>query len=328
MVTEWGEFCDMRRPLLLSRVVAISVMLAASIVGAQQTADSSFDARVARPAYARGQGPVVAIDEAHANVHTAGGRYEPFAALMANDGYRIQPGRSPFSRDTLRPSRILVIANAMAPSKPSPDGSAFTDAECDAVREWVRDGGSLLLISDHAPAGAAAAKLAARFDVAMGLGYVFDPNHTERPDTSTLIFSTENGLLGTHWIMRGRNASEVIRRVLTFAGQSLSVPAGATALLKLSPTAVEPRSSEHVSAVVNSIRNRTASPAGIPAAGAAQAVAMAFGKGRVVMFGEAALFSAQVLVEGGKESRFGMNSPGTDGRQLALNVMHWLSGLD
>ena len=47
---------------------------------------------------------------------------------------------------------------------------------------------------------------------------------------------------------------------------------------------------------------------------------MPFGNGRVVVFGEAAMLTAQNI-------NFGMNYPGTDDRQLTLNVMHWLTGL-
>jgi len=58
---------------------------------------------------------------------------------------------------------------------------------------------------------------------------------------------------------------------------------------------------------------------------------MTFGKGRVVVLGEAALFSAQILrsTEGNQQRdlKFGMNAPGNDDRQFALNVLHWLSGL-
>ena len=39
--------------------------------------------------------------------------------------------------------------------------------------------------------------------------------------------------------------------------------------------------------------------------------------------GEAAELSAQLI---GSE-KFGMNVPGLDNRQMALNIMHWLSGL-
>ncbi len=63
----------------------------------------------------------------------------------------------------------------------------------------------------------------------------------------------------------------------------------------------------------------------VPAAGRAQGLALAHGKGRVVVLGEAAQLSAQVA--GLEPIRFGMNVPGLDNRQMALNIMHWLSGL-
>jgi hypothetical protein len=53
---------------------------------------------------------------------------------------------------------------------------------------------------------------------------------------------------------------------------------------------------------------------------------MRFGKGRVIVLGEAAMLSAQIIT-GPNEIKFGMNRPGSDNRQLALNIMHWLSGL-
>ena len=47
---------------------------------------------------------------------------------------------------------------------------------------------------------------------------------------------------------------------------------------------------------------------------------MPFAKGRVVVFGEAAMLIAQ-------NKNFGLNYPGTDDRQLVLNVVHWLTSL-
>jgi hypothetical protein len=65
--------------------------------------------------------------------------------------------------------------------------------------------------------------------------------------------------------------------------------------------------------------------------GRAQGIALKPGKGRVVMMGEAAMFSAQLIrfEHEGKpmELKMGMNVPGNDDRQLALNIFHWLSGL-
>ncbi len=57
----------------------------------------------------------------------------------------------------------------------------------------------------------------------------------------------------------------------------------------------------------------------ISAAGRAQGLALKAGEGRVVVLGEAAALSTR--------APFGLTFPGTDNRQLALNIMHWLSGL-
>ena len=39
------------------------------------------------------------------------------------------------------------------------------------------------------------------------------------------------------------------------------------------------------------------------------------------------MLSAQVFRAAGRELRLGMDRAGFDNRQLALNIMHWLSGL-
>ena len=97
--------------------------------------------------------------------------------------------------------------------------------------------------------------------------------------------------------------------MLTFTGQSLKGPKESTALLQLSPSAYDAFD------IDDPMKATTSS-----AAGRAQAVALAFGKGRVVVTGEAAMLTAQ-------NQNFGMNYPGTDDRQFALNILHWLTGL-
>jgi hypothetical protein len=273
--------------------------------GGGQQADPGFKTKVDRPAYAAETHPRVLFDEAHDNFHTTGGRYKPFADLIASDGYRVTPNRERFTKAVLDGADILIIANAMAGGGGA-EGSAFSDAECDAVRDWVRAGGSLLLITDHAPFGAASEPLSKRFGVDMSKGFTSDPSNSEGGE-SWLVFSRQNKLLGDHPVTNGRDASERVNRVQTFTGQSLKGPAGSVALYKLAPTAVDQtRDGETKSA-----------------AGRAQGLALAFGRGRVVVLGEAAELSAQLI---GVE-RFGMNVPGLDNRQMALNIMHWLSGL-
>jgi hypothetical protein len=218
---------------------------------------------------------------------------------------------------------------------PIPVSRAFTEEECDAVRDWVLQGGSLLLISDHAPFGSAAENLGKRFGVAMGKGWAFD-RATAGGITTQLVFSRENGLLGTHPILRGRDASEEVKTVRSFTGQSLSVPDGASVLLKLSTTSREAPTPNDLDLEDAAIRatgatNEAAGSHSMPAAGRSQGIAMTFGKGRVVVLGEAGMFSAQIarINEGNqqREFKFGMNVPGNDDRQFALNILHWLSGL-
>src|SRR5882724_11436269 len=140
----------MKKLILLQLLIGAASVLHFAVSRAQQVADPNFDARVAHPAYTR-NGPKVLFDEAHKNFHTAGGRYKPFADLITNDGYQITPNKEKFSTETLKGFDILVVSNALgAPRMNQPEASnpAFTDEECDAVREWVKAGGALLLIAD------------------------------------------------------------------------------------------------------------------------------------------------------------------------------------
>ena len=146
-----------------------------------QTSDPDFDASVEKPAYAA-DGPVVVIDEAHANFHTSTGRYRPFAELLRNDGYTVVAGKSPIDRDGLDATDVLVISNALPPPGAAPGTPAFTERESDAIEDWVRGGGSLLLIADHAPFGSAAESLGRRFGVTMGKGMGVGRSRSRRLD--------------------------------------------------------------------------------------------------------------------------------------------------
>jgi hypothetical protein len=301
---------------LAAKVIAVTLLgVSAPGLAQQQVADPDFPTRVQRPAFVKTH-PRVGIDEAHKNFHTREGRYRPLAALLESDGYALSSVSS-FEADPLQKLDILVIANALGERQGDVMGAAFTPVECDAVRDWVRDGGSLLLIADHLPFGDAAATLAQRFGIEMGRGWALDKGNSEG-NPSILVFSSTNNLLGDHVIIRGRNSSERVRRIVAFTGQSLSVPVGATPLMKMSSTAREAMTPEEFEKIDKGEAD------GKRLEGRAQGLAMAFGKGRIAVFGEAAMFSAQVATFDGQSMKMGMNVPGNDDRQLALNVMHWL----
>ncbi len=126
-----------------------------------------------------------------------------------------------------------------------------------------------------------------------------------------LLFSRDKNLVGDHPITRGRDEAERINRVKTFTGQGLKGPQGSTPLLKFASTAtVRDGKKQH------------------SASGHSQGLALKFGRGRVVVLGEAAQLSAQLTgMERTSKNMMGMNALGSDNRQLALNIMHWLSGL-
>lgn len=295
-----------------SALTVCLLFLCLCVVAAQQLADPEFSVAVPNPAYTKSE-PRVLFDEAHHNFHTTDGRYKPFADLLANDGYRIIRNRQPFTKSSLSNFKVLVIANALGAEEMDDNGadaSAFTEEECQAVQDWVKGGGSLLLIADHAPFGGAAQSLASRFGVEMSKGFTFDQANSEG-GPSLLIFSRDNKLLGNHPIIEGREQNERLNRVQSFTGQSLKGPTDSVAILKLADTAKDSP-------------NRDPSEA-VSAAGRAQAIAFKFGKGRVVVQGEAAMLSAQIA--GPNNFKMGMNVPGNDNKQYALNVMHWLSGL-
>lgn len=274
--------------------------------------DRSFDTTVPNPTYS-GDGPRVLFDEAHRNIHKMNGTYAPFAELVKNDGFLVYRNRQRFSRSTFENTDIVVIANALGANERN-DDHALSDAECDALVTWIREGGSLLLITDHYPTGSAVGNLADRLGIVMSGGVTEDSaSYDRRFDTSHIIFDT----FPKHPITRG------LGRVLTFTGQSLSVPVGATALLPLGRTALDRAATPRVERAGGDVLVHVEYGPGVPATGRAQALAMTIGKGRLVVLAEAAMVSAQLSAFDG--SPFGMNVSGYDNRQFLLKAMHWLS---
>jgi uncharacterized protein (DUF2249 family) len=298
--------------LSVTLIVAIPVVCA----NAQQVADTSFKPPIAKPAYPNGAGPVVMLDEAHFNFHTAEGRYLPFAELLRRDGYQVNPSRSKFSKASLAGGKILVIANALSERNQTdwslPTPAAFSDAEVVALHDWVKGGGSLLLIVDHMPFPGGAKNLAEAFGIHFSNGYAID-----QKAQGPMVFNLSNGLLKEHQITRGRTEAEKVDSVATFTGSAFQIDGKAEPLLILGTSVV--------SALTTVAGQITEATPRIPVNGWYQGAVMRFGKGRVSIFGEAAMFSAQVA--GPNRNPMGMNAPvAAQNAQFLLNVMHWLSG--
>lgn len=284
----------------------------------QQVADTLFRPAVAPPAYPPGLGPLVLLDEAHTNFHTIDGRYRAFARLLRQDGYVVAPQTSRFTPAALDGATVLVIANALAKLNETawtlPTPSAFDRGEIAAVRDWVEHGGSLLLIADHMPFPGAAEDLAASFGIRFANGFAMDSTLESAP----MVFRRTDGSLAQHTITEGRHESERVDSVVTFTGQAFRLDGPGTPLLILPHDAVLllPTTAWEFS-------DRTPR---LSASHLLQGAALEVGPGRVAVFGEAAMFTAQV--RGPQRVPMGMNVAAADQNpQFLLNVMHWLSRL-
>ncbi len=319
--------CIRLRPAHAGLLVALVFSALATSLTAQGPGGAAWEPRISAPAYQRATGPVVVVDEAHFNFHTASGRYRDFARALERDGYVVRPGPAPFTAATLRDTRILVIATALSERNREranwspPIDSAFTAGEIRALKSWVRGGGALLLIADHLPFAGAAERLAAAFGFELINGYALDRREIRRATLDRpFVFNRDDntsgdGTLAEHAITRGRNSSERVDRVMTFMGAAFR------ARVKASPLLVFGR--DIVSYQTETFGKLAATTPSVPARDLLQAATLRYGKGRIAFYSEAGMFGAQW--EAGKP--VGMNHPGAAGNlQLLLNTMHWLDG--
>lgn len=297
-------------------IVSLLWLLTVDTLQAQQVPDPNFKPVINSPAYELGKGPRVGIDEAHHNFHTATGRYQTFADLLRRDGYQVAGFNKAFTSETLKSIDVLVIANALNEKNKSdwslPTPSAFTPEEIAAVHEWVKQGGSLFLIADHMPFPGAASDLAKAFGIEFSNGYA-RPGHRKPNTTDT--FDTETGLRESV-ITRGRNEKETVSKIATFGGSAFKMPAGGVHVIVF-----EKDSISHETTKAPGI---TPDAPKVNIEGWSQGAVLPFGQGRVAVFGEAAMFSAQL--QGPQKNPMGMNAPeAKQNPQLLLNVMHWLT---
>ena len=309
-------FNDLNQLIMRGRLFTLAFFICLSSTGvlSQQVADTTYNPVILQPEYEEGRGPVVAIDEGHYNFHTVNGRYSPFARVLRSDGYIVREYTGKFRRSDLKTIRILVIANALNKINVEqwylPTPSAFTAGEIETVRKWVDRGGSLFLIADHMPMGGAAADLAAAFGFKFTNGFAIDT-----ATRGQAFFYRKDRTLVPSVITNGRNSNETLSKVVTFTGQAFTSPPGATPVLRFDDRYLLLESD--TAWVFNSSTRFT------PVKDWSQGAFMRYGNGRVVMFGEAAMFSAQL--GGPAQTTVGMNSDfAEENYKLLLNIIHWL----
>lgn len=303
------------------RLLAVTTMILALSLGpatAQQMKDPDADTSVARPDFPQKDGPVIAVDSAHNNFHTIDGRYEPFASLLRNDGFRVVDSKSAFTGDNLSTLKVLVISNALPAALVKdwslPATSAFSPAEIDALKTWVTGGGSLLLIADHRPFAGSARDLASAF------GFRFEDGVVERDPMNGRrdIFTRADGSLRDDVVTRGRDSASAVTSLQTFTGSAFQAPPAAR------PIIVLPAGYMSHQCLLPCSGSVPESDVG----GYLQGAVMPLGKGRIAVFGEAAMFSSQVIGKSNPPFRFGFTAKGAEqNKQFILNLMQWLAGI-
>jgi hypothetical protein len=293
---------------------ALRFQRTASTVEPPRTVDRSFHYVIKKPAYPEGSGPVVLIDEAHNNFHTAAGTYQPFAGLLRQDGYVVERAKDKISGELLSSGAIYVIADAQPPFD-SGDPPTFSGKEIQVLNDWVKNAGALFIITDHMPDPGAIADLALTFGIEVSDGYAMEGPPPGNPGPA--LFQKKNGSLADHFLTRGRGPDEQVDRVATFAGSAFRCEGEFQPLLIFG---------EGFRSWI--LKEYYKFPPGTPSidvSGWYQGGVMRYGKGKIAFFAEAAMFTAQVFADG--RVKAGMNHPlGRDNARLLLNILHWLSG--
>jgi len=300
--------------------LVLHAMAAPAQTGNSQTADAEWVPVVAEPSFPADAGPLILVDAAHGNFHTIDGRYSAFAGLLRLDGYRVRSADSPVTPEVLARGSLYVVANALAGGDDAewilPTPPAFTPDEIRVIVDWVRDGGALLLIADHMPFPGATADLANAFGIVFLNGFALQ----SLQGSGALSFSRDSGSLADHPVTRGRTVAERVDSVRSFTGQAFRYVSPVEPLLFLPDDWI-------VLLPEEAWVFDTSTPR-VSARGLIQGGILQVGGGRVAVFGEAAMFTAQTAVRDGVASPMGMNHPAaTQNAQFVLNVVHWLTGL-
>jgi hypothetical protein len=314
---------------ILSRTVA-ALALTISLGSANAQVSPGTPSVATQPTFQSGHGPVIAIDEAHKNTHTFGSPpFRGLVQLLQADGYRVRPMTETVSDSSLVEIDVLLI------SQPGgwfgPDES-LNEQEVSRLLEWVREGGSLLLVLDHMPAPRNAARLTRALGIAnwengytmaapsdsAPIGPIIFWRGDSFPEGARRVGPTGPGggigyqgtdaVLAHHVVTDGHRGLQQVRRVVTFIGSAFQPPEGADVLLTLPRNAISftPTITPDERPVITAATPRTS------VGGWAQGAVMTIGRGRVAVFGETGLFSG---------------GPAGDNRVFVLNLLHWLSGL-
>jgi hypothetical protein len=164
------------------------------------------------------------------------------------------------------------------------------------------------------PFPGAAYDLANAFGFKLNNGFAYDTVNGSSPD----LFTLKDGTLQSNFITNGRNKLEAVDSIYSFTGEAFQIPNDAVPVLIFNYN--------FISLMPDTAWNFKDDTPQIPITGWSQGAVKEFGEGKIAVWGEAAMFSAQIAGE--NKRKVGMNAPeAKHNYQLLLNVIHWLDNI-
>ena len=300
---------------IVPKILFLIAFLIADVSFTQQRADNIIVSEIENPRFEKGKGARILIDQSHHNFHQLNGRFKPFADLMTNDGYQLD---SIIDVKKILKNDVLVISNPINQKNirnwRQPIYNAFSEEDIRFIKNWVKKGGRLLLIADHMPFSGATNKLANAFGFDFCDGFAYQQKEDRNaPD----IFSINNNRFLNTVISDG-TIGEKIDNITTFTGSSFSIPKKAKGILKF-------KKEDYCLAPEIAWRFNDDTPSS-DLENNYQGAILEFGKGKIAVFGEAAMFTAQTITNDSVTYKFGFHSEQAPNNiQFIRNLIYWLS---
>lgn len=283
----------------------------------RQSAIEGFAFENLTPAFASQQGPRLLIHRA-VSPYVQRGSFEPFKILAESDGFQVAYLNEPVTSANLAGTDLFIIANAYTRNYKNYSTleapSVYTDDEIAMLVEWVKKGGSMLILADHSPFAGGTIQLANAFGFTYMTGIAISKNSLSERINSHIDFTKENKLLAEHPITDGSSGRKPISHFYAFEGQAIIPPSQATSILTI------PSYFETLLGFDPEV-DFYSSPR-LDSGGLSQGATLEFGNGRLMIMGETGGFTAQIIdgIAG-----TGFEEPVADeNKEFVLAALRWL----
>ena len=273
--------------------------------------DTNVNLEVEDPTFEINDGPLIMFDSTHKNFFIQSHLIKPLVDLLINDGYRVAFLDKEFSKSSLSQASVLVVITALpfdfATENSAEDKNTFSENELNELQNWVNNGGSLLVFSEHAPFDQAINPLLRKFDIESSIGTTVDTiNYESKYGPGMIKFENKN-LNTNHPIVTGKYKVE---KLVSFGGSAL-LGSKYENILKLDESSFNVKHSTGI---------------GPEGKGNSQGLAGMYGSGKVAAFGDSNGFTAMVFnMDDGTKMYAGMNTEGYDWKNFVLNTFRWLT---